>query len=83
MNFHHATPYVNILFVPVMFVNFLRWLTIPDFAVMCVDTIQMEFSATFLRKVCFYSYGQLVLYAAATAISAHVNITVCVQCHEL
>lgn len=55
MNFHHATPYVNIWFVPVMFGNFLRWMTIPDFAVMYVDTIQMEFSATFLHNVCFRS----------------------------
>jgi hypothetical protein len=41
--FYHATPHVNLWRAPLMFYNFLRWLTAPNFAVMPVhDIICME-----------------------------------------
>jgi uncharacterized membrane protein len=57
----------------VMFINFLMWLTIPNSAVMCVDTIHVECYATFITK----SVSTVIV-----TICVHVYVIVCILCQE-
>jgi hypothetical protein len=89
---------VNFWRVPLMFDNFLGWLTIADSAIMSVhDTINClirkihspekshhsTFSAVFSHKISFCSHCRLVWYAVETTICTHVNMNICVHRHEL